>query len=172
MNAESTENPCMSLAITVNRAYISLRSQINCIWPGFADAKRTHLPMTPKAKIQRPVFFSLMQIQMPVGAITSILHRVTGVLLALGLPLSLYLLELSLKGPQGYERVAVLFDYWEVKILALLYTWALAHHLLAGVRHLLSDIDVGAHLPAARASAWLVNGGAVVIALLSLGALL
>ena len=128
--------------------------------------------MTPKEKVQRPVFFNLMQIQMPVGAITSILHRVTGVLLALGLPLSLYLLELSLKGPQGYERVAGLFGYWGVKILALLYTWALAHHLLAGVRHLLSDIDVGAHLAAARASAWLVNGGAVVIAVVSLGALL
>lgn len=50
--------------------------------------------------------------------------------------------------------------------------WALTHHLLAGVRHLLSDIDVGSHLPAARTSAWLVNGCAVLVALLSLGVLL
>ena len=127
--------------------------------------------MIPKEKIQRPVFFNLMQIQMPVGAITSILHRLTGVLLALGLPLSLYLLQLSLQGPQGYERVAGLFGHWAFKILALLFIWALTHHVLAGVRHILSDIDVGSHLPAARTSAWLVNGGAVVIALLSLGAL-
>ncbi|MEP6965388.1 MAG: succinate dehydrogenase, cytochrome b556 subunit [Polaromonas sp.] len=127
--------------------------------------------MTPRSKAQRPVFFNLTQIQMPVGSITSILHRVTGVLLALGLPLSLYLLQCSLQGPQGYERVASLFGHWAFKILALLFIWALTHHVLAGVRHLLSDIDVGSHLPAARTSAWLVNFGAVVIALLSLGAL-
>jgi succinate dehydrogenase cytochrome b556 subunit len=40
----------------------------------------------------RPVFLNLMQIQMPVGALTSIGHRITGVLLAVGVPLSLYLL--------------------------------------------------------------------------------
>lgn len=126
--------------------------------------------MTPKAKAPRPVFFNLMQIQMPVGSITSVLHRVTGVLLALGLPLSLYLLQRSLQGARGYEQVVSLFGNWGFKILALLFIWALTHHLLAGVRHLLSDIDVGSHLPAARASAWLVNCGAVVIGLLSLGA--
>ena len=34
----------------------------------------------------RPVFFNLTQIQMPVGAITSIMHRVTGVVLAIAIP--------------------------------------------------------------------------------------
>ena len=41
-----------------------------------------------------------MQIQMPVGSVTSVLHRVTGVLLAIGIPLSLYLHQLSLQGLQ------------------------------------------------------------------------
>lgn len=126
--------------------------------------------MTSRTKTRRPEFFNLTQIQMPVGSITSILHRLTGVLLALGLPLSLYLLQQSLQGPRGYEQVVSLFGHWWFKILALLLIWALTHHLLAGVRHLLSDIDVGSHLPAARTSAWLVNCGAVVIGLLSLGA--
>ena len=102
--------------------------------------------MTQKAKLQRPEFFKLSQIQMPVGSITSILHRVTGVLLTLGLPLSLYLLQFSLQGPQGYERVARLFGHWAFKVLALLFIWAFAHHVLAGVRHLLSDIDRGVAL--------------------------
>ena len=62
-------------------------------------------------------------------------------------------------------------SYWVFKGLAVLMIWALTHHLLAGVRHLLSDIDVGSHLPAARASAWLVNGCAALVALLSLGVL-
>ena len=51
-------------------------------------------------------------------------------------------------------------------------TWALAHHLLAGIRHLLSDIDVGSGLPAARRSAWLVNVSGLVIAAFAAGALL
>ena len=46
--------------------------------------------------VARPVFFNLTQIQMPVGAITSIVHRVTGVVLALGLSFFLYVLHLPL----------------------------------------------------------------------------
>ena len=128
--------------------------------------------MPQNTSVRRPVFFNLMQIQMPVGSVTSILHRITGVLLALGIPASLYLLQLSLQGPAGYAQVARLSDDWVFKGLAVLMIWALTHHLLAGVRHLLSDIDVGSHLPAARTSAWLVNGCAVLVALLSLGVLL
>jgi succinate dehydrogenase / fumarate reductase cytochrome b subunit len=120
---------------------------------------------------RRPVFFNLMQIQMPVGAITSISHRISGIILALGIPLAIYLLGLSLQGPQGYARAAALFAYPAIKLLAIVFIWALAHHLLAGVRHLLSDIDVGSHLHPARTSAWIVNCAGVAIALLSAGVL-
>ena len=55
-----------------------------------------------------------------------------------------------------------------------LFVWVLAHHLLAGVRHLLSDVDVGSQLVWARRSAWAVNLGSlvftVVMALLCAGA--
>lgn len=63
-----------------------------------------------------------------------------------------------------------MFDKLAFKGLAILFIWALAHHLLAGLRHLLSDIDVGSHLHAARTSAWIVNYSAAAIALLSAGA--
>ena len=49
--------------------------------------------------------------------------------------------------------------------------WALAHHALAGVRHLLSDVDVGAGLRSARRSAWAVNLAALAVTLLAAGAL-
>jgi succinate dehydrogenase / fumarate reductase cytochrome b subunit len=124
-----------------------------------------------KQKDRRPVFFNLTQIQMPVGSLTSIIHRLTGILLALGMPFTIYLLALSLQGPQGYAQVAGMFGKPAFKILALLFIWALTHHLLAGVRHLLSDIDIGSHLPTARRSAWIVNCSAAAIALLSAGAL-
>lgn len=121
--------------------------------------------------MRRAVFFNLAQIQMPVGAVTSIIHRVTGVLLAVGIPFGVYILDQSLQSPQSYARVLELFDLWVFKAVTLVFIWALAHHLLAGVRHLLSDIDIGSLLPAARRSAWIVNIGGLAIALLAAGAL-
>jgi succinate dehydrogenase / fumarate reductase cytochrome b subunit len=107
--------------------------------------------------MQRPVFFNVFQIQMPVGAITSITHRISGILLAIGIPFSIYLLDLSLDGPDGYRLAHTLLHSLPVRCLAILFAWALGHHMLAGVRHLLSDIDIGSRLPAARRSAWVVN---------------
>ena len=124
------------------------------------------------AKRSRPVFFNLMQIQMPAGALTSITHRVTGILLALGVPFSIYLLELSLQGPQSYEQVTSLFGKLGFRGAAIVFVWILAHHVLAGIRHLLSDVDIGSQLPAARRSAWFVNLGGIAVALLAAGALL
>lgn len=121
---------------------------------------------------RRPVFFNLLQIQMPVGALTSILHRVTGVLLAIGVPFGIYLLDLSLQGPESWQSVAHLFGHWYFQLAAIVFVWALAHHLLAGVRHLSSDIDIGSRLPAGRRSAWIVNVAGVVVALLAAGVLL
>lgn len=121
--------------------------------------------------MRRAVFFNLAQIQMPVGAVTSIIHRITGVLLAVGIPFGVYILDQSLQSPQSYARVLELFDLWIFKAVTLVFIWALAHHLLAGVRHLLSDIDIGSLLPAARRSAWIVNIGGLAIALLAAGAL-
>ena len=57
----------------------------------------------------RPTFFNLLQIQLPVGALTSIVHRVTGVVLAVATPFAVYLLGLSLRGPDGYTETGVLF---------------------------------------------------------------
>jgi succinate dehydrogenase / fumarate reductase cytochrome b subunit len=91
-------------------------------------------------------------------------------MLALGVPFGIHLLDLSLQGPQSYARVIALFDNSALRIAAILFVWVLAHHLLAGIRHLLSDIDIGSQLPAARRSAWIVNFGGAAVALLAAGA--
>ena len=120
----------------------------------------------------RPVFLNLTQIRMPVGALTSIGHRVTGVLLAAGVPVGVFLLDRSLQDEQGFADVAGLLRHGAAKVALVLAIWALAHHLLAGVRHLLSDFDVGSPLRLARRSAWFVNLGGVVVALFAAGTLL
>jgi succinate dehydrogenase / fumarate reductase, cytochrome b subunit len=124
------------------------------------------------ARATRPFFLNPLQIQMPVGALSSIVHRVTGVLLAASVPFDVYLLDLSLRSAQTFATVTNWFALPAVKGAALLLIWALAHHALAGIRHLLTDIGIGSTLNAARRSAWLVNLGGVAIALLAAGVLL
>ena len=120
----------------------------------------------------RPVFLDVRRIGLPVGALTSILHRVTGLILALGMPLGAYLLDLSLRGPDGYARATSLLVGLPARIATVLLAWALAHHLLAGIRHVFGDIDIGSRLHAARRSAWAVNVSGLAIGLLAGAALL
>ncbi len=120
----------------------------------------------------RPVFLNLTQISMPVGALTSIGHRVSGILLAAGVPVGVYLLDRSLQNEQGFTEVAGWLRYGAIKAALVLVVWALAHHMLAGMRHLLSDFDVGSPLLRARRSAWFVNLGGVAVALFAAGVLL
>lgn len=124
---------------------------------------------TPRS---RPVFLNLAQITLPVGAVTSILHRLSGVLLATGVPALLFLLQRSLGGEAGFAEASALLSQPLVKIFLVALAWALAHHMLAGVRHMLTDVDVGSSLGKARRSAWSVNLAALAIAVLAAGAVL
>ena len=119
--------------------------------------------------MQPPVFLTMIEIQMPGGALTSVPHRVTGVLLALGITACMYLLDLSVRSPQTYERLVNLSQRWPFKVVAIVFVWALAHHLLAGIRHLLSDVDIGSLLPASRRSAWIVNISGLAVAIATAG---
>lgn len=105
----------------------------------------------------RPKFLNLLQIRLPVGAVASIAHRISGVLLFLSLPFAAYLLELSLQGESGFARVATVLDHGLIKIATVLLAWAIAHHLLAGVRFLLLDLEIGLNKASARRMAWLAN---------------
>jgi len=116
-----------------------------------------------------PVYLDLLRIRFPVGAVTSIAHRISGVLLFLSLPFFIYLLDISLQGPEGYaEAIAILGNHW-LRFGSALIAWSLFHHLLSGIRFLLIDIETGVSLKQARASAWLVNLTGLVLALAYLG---
>ena len=112
-----------------------------------------------------PVYLNLLRIRFPVGAVTSIAHRIAGVLLFLSLPFLIYLLDLSLRSPAGFDKALALAQSgWFATGFTLL-VWSLLHHLLSGVRFLLIDIGQGITLPQARRSAWLVNILAPVLTL-------
>lgn len=114
----------------------------------------------------RPVHLNLLQIRLPVPGVMSILHRVSGALLSVAVPVGLYLLDLSLRGPEGFAQATSLLDHWLATLLLLGVFWGLLHHLFAGIRYLLLDIDVGIEKPAYRRSAWMVLLAAPPLALL------
>jgi succinate dehydrogenase / fumarate reductase, cytochrome b subunit len=119
----------------------------------------------------RPVFLNLLQIRLPVAGVMSIIHRISGVVMVLSTPLLIYLLDLSLSGPQGFTETAALFGNSLVKLILFGFIWGLMHHLLAGIRYLLIDIDIGVDKPLFRQTAWAVIIAAPVLALMVMGGL-
>jgi succinate dehydrogenase / fumarate reductase cytochrome b subunit len=122
---------------------------------------------TSDMTIQRsaPVYLNLIRIHFPVGAVTSIAHRVSGVLMFLSIPLLVYLLDLSLQGPAEFAIVTGYLQATWIRLGSVLLAWSLFHHLLSGIRFLLLDIAAGIELRRARFSAWLVNLLALLLAL-------
>jgi len=119
--------------------------------------------MGKKLKKNRPRFLTLWQIKLPVMGVVSILHRISGLFVFLVMPLLLYLLELSLRSPAGYQQVTALMTSWPFRVGGWLLLALFAHHLFAGIRVLLIDMEWGSALASARRSAWLVMVAVVVV---------
>jgi succinate dehydrogenase / fumarate reductase cytochrome b subunit len=114
----------------------------------------------------RPVNLDLRTIRMPVGGIVSILHRISGVFLVLSIPACLYLLQQSLASAETYERVLDWLASGPGRLSLFVLSVVFVHHLLAGVRHLLLDLDIGISRRAARRSAgWVLAAVAATAAI-------
>ena len=101
--------------------------------------------------------------RLPLPGRLSILHRVSGLLLFLCLPLVLLpLWGTSLSSPEGYASVAKCVGYVPVKIVLLVLIWGFLHHFCAGIRFLFLDLHYGVDKASARKSA----GAVFVISLL------
>lgn len=103
---------------------------------------------------KRPIYLNLIQIRLPIGGVVSILHRMTGVLLTLLIPLLFFMLQESLRDPDAFARYLAYFSSPLGRFNALLTFWLFVQHLLSGLRHLLLDLDVGIARTQARLSAW------------------
>src|SRR5258708_37122955 len=75
-------------------------------------------------------------------------------MLFLGLIWFLFLLDMSLASEAGFARFQAYVAHPVVKLSMLVLLWAYLHHLCAGVRQLLLDIDIGVDLPTARMTAF------------------
>lgn len=118
------------------------------------------------SKQKRPKFLNLFAIHLPVTGITSFAHRVSGALMILALPGLIYLFGLSVRDSTGFAATLSILHAWPVKLIGTLLGWTIVHHVLAGIRFLLMDIDIGEQLTTAKITAWLVNVAGVVVFLL------
>ena len=116
---------------------------------------------------KRPVNLDLGKFHFPLPAITSILHRISGIIIFVGVAFLMYGLDLSLSGEDDFNRVNELLD----SFLAKLITWgilsALLYHLVAGIKHLLMDAGVGEELESGRLAAKITLVVSIVLIILA-----
>jgi succinate dehydrogenase / fumarate reductase, cytochrome b subunit len=111
----------------------------------------------PARRIIRNVSIGdLMHYRLPVPGVLSILHRISGALMFLCLPILLWLFDLSLRSDADFGRLRQFASTAAVKIVLLGLAWALLHHLFAGIRYLALDLHWGVDRAGARRSAWIV----------------
>lgn len=115
---------------------------------------------------KRPVHLNLVKIRLPIGAIMSIIHRATGIFMFLGVPFLIWCLDKSLISEAGYkEAIEALHSPLGVILLFGL-MWSVMHHLLAGIRYLLIDVDMGVEKELARQTALAVTVAGPILGLL------
>ena len=119
-----------------------------------AETKRAvERPLSPHLGIYRP------QINM----VMSIVHRLTGVALYLGTLLLAAWLIAAVMGEQAFAAVNAIFGHPLGKLVLLGYSWALIHHMLGGMRHLLWDTGRGLEPRTADALSWLTIIGSLAL---------
>ncbi len=86
-------------------------------------------PISPHLQIYRPMLTMMM----------SIVHRITGAALYFGMLLLAWWLIAAASGPNAYANFEWFIGSWIGRLVLLGYTWALLHHMLGGIRHLIWD---------------------------------
>ncbi len=107
-------------------------------------------------KDTRPVNLNLATFKWPITAISSILHRISGVLLFLAVPFCLWALEKSLTSKAEFNQVKQLLQGDFPKLIMWAILSLLTYHIIAGVRHLFMDAGVGESLEGGVAGSQIV----------------
>ena len=134
---------------------------------------------TPPASTprQRPVYRNihvtqLASYRLPPAGIVSILHRISGALMFVLLPLLIWLFDKSLTSEVSYEQFTStfvaglgIFPGWFLKLVVLALIWAFLHHFIAGLRHLWMDATHSVSKEFGHSSALVTLGSSVLLTL-------
>ncbi len=119
----------------------------------------------PIVNQKRPVNLNLATMKYPSMAIASILHRLSGLVMFLLMPVMLYFLSQSLLSAESFDRLQTTLACPLCKLILWAFSTALIYHVLAGIRHMLMDLGLGEHLETGRRSATFVIILAIILAI-------
>jgi len=105
---------------------------------------------------RRPRYLNLFRIKLPLPGVVSFLHRVSGALLFVAIPLFLAVFQLTLGSPADFETVKHGLESPLVKLVLISLLWGYSHHFFAGLRFLAMDMGFGMELGKTRRNSWLV----------------
>lgn len=109
--------------------------------------------MTELAKNRREfrninAFRDIPSYRMPVAALVSILHRISGILMFVLMPFIIWLFDTSLSSEISFARFRSAFTNGLgfvpgvlIKLVVLALIWAYLHHFMAGIRHVWMDVS-------------------------------
>lgn len=97
------------------------------------DAKPATRPLSPHLQIYRPMLTMMI----------SISHRITGAALYFGVVLLVWWLSAAAHSDAYFDLVQGFFGHWFGRLILVGFTWALIHHALGGIRHLIWDTGRG-----------------------------
>ena len=117
-------------------------------------------------KVKHPVYLNLFKIRLPIAGVVSLAQRASGILMFLAMPFIVYLLDLSVQSNEGFEQALAILQHPFLIAVQILFVWALAHHLFAGIRFLLIDADIAIEKKPANITAWLVMLLTIVVVLI------
>ena len=112
-------------------------------------------PLSPHLQVYRPQITSVL----------SILHRITGVILAFGSLLLVYWLVAAATGDAAFETAQGVIGSFFGRLFLFGWTFALFYHFSNGIRHLAWDAGFGFELDSVTRSGWIVVGASVVLTL-------
>lgn len=94
------------------------------------------------------VFTDVRTYRLPLAGIVSILHRISGMIMFVLLPFVIWMFDTSVSSEISFAHFTSAFSAglgfipgWFVKLAALALIWSYLHHLIAGVRHVMMDIN-------------------------------
>ncbi len=112
----------------------------------------------------RPLSPHLDVYKWQVQMVTSILHRATGIALAVGLLGMVWGLLALAGGQDAWTAFTACAGSWFGRLVLFGFSWALAYHLLNGIRHLAQDAGHGFAVPDFVRSSWIsIIGSAVLV---------
>jgi succinate dehydrogenase / fumarate reductase cytochrome b subunit len=116
-------------------------------------------------------FTDLPKYRLPAPGWVSILHRISGVLMFVFLPLILWMFDTSVSSEISFARFRFAFENGAagilLKVICLALIWAYLHNFIAGLRHLWMDLSHAAVTKErGRATAKFTLGFSVVLTLI------